>query len=112
MTVDPVAQPVAVPQPTVMLDLDAEVRDDPQANLEPFRFNHAGNLVTLTDPQELDWQVVAYAQENPALMIDAALSKGDRAHVAENPIPLWKMGRVVDKYMAYYGLEDPSGNAG
>lgn len=108
MTVDPVVQPVA--QPRVHLDLDSAVRTDSAANREPFGFNHAGRVIQLTDPRELDWEIVAHAQSNPILLLNEAIAPADHKFIAANPIPLWKMEIAAEKYMAHYDLGDAEGN--
>lgn len=108
MTVDPVAQPVA--QPRVHMDLDHLERTDSAAGREPFGFNHCGKVIQLTDPREMDYQVVAYAQNNPITLLNEAISVEDHKFLAKNPIPLWKMEIAAEKYMKHYDLGDAEGN--
>ena len=106
-----VEQPVApAPAPRVNLDLDSLERPPSEANREPYSFALAGRVITLLDPQELEWDLVLNAANDPAALLYNAMSRKDRRFVSEKGVPLWKMTKAVEGYMAYYDLEDAEGN--
>ena len=108
----PEAQPVAPVQPRINLDLDSLERDPVKAKREPFRFVAGGRAIVLIDPEELDWEVVAYAQSDPPAILRAAMTVEDRKFISGLKIPVWKIAELADNYLAYYDLGDIAGNVG
>jgi hypothetical protein len=88
--------------PPTTLDLDALERDG--ATLDPFSFAHNGRRYTLLDPKEVDWQDLISALSNPFVFFEKTLAGGDQAAFLDTKMPAWKLNKLIDGYMEYYGL--------
>lgn len=95
---------INLPEPGVILDLDAEERS-PKDIKPPFISKVGGKNVTFADPSEIDWRDLA-AVEIPADLLRVALSKEDRKHMSETPLEGWKFNRLMEAYYTHYDLED------
>ena len=93
-----------LPEPGVILDLDAETRPEKDVK-PPFVVKVGGRNVTFTDPTEIDWKDLA-AVEIPADLLRVAMSKEDRRHLSETDLPGWKFNRLMEMYYLHYDLED------
>jgi hypothetical protein len=98
-----------LPEPGVILDLDAEVRD-PKDVKPPFIVKLGEKNVTLADPTEVDWKDLA-AVEIPADLLRVAMSREDRNHLASLDLPAWKFNKLMEAYYVHYDLEDKIRNA-
>lgn len=98
-----------LPEPGVILDLDAATRD-PKEIKPPFVVNVEGQKVTLSDPTEIDWRDLA-AVEIPADLLRVAMSREDRLYLQGLALPAWKFNRLMDAYYTHYDLEEKIRNA-
>lgn len=90
--------------PDVVLDLDAEQRDEDEVK-EPFTFKYGGRSMTMIDPEEIDWLDLVDLK-SPTEILSYALTSEDRTFLFGQSMPGWKMGKLVKAYMNHYGLED------
>lgn len=90
-----------LPATGIIFDLDAEERDDVK---EPFVANIGGRAITMTDPEDIDWQDLLDI-ENPVAFLRFCVSDDDRDHIFEQSMPGWKLGRLMDAYMKHYGVD-------
>lgn len=90
---------------TVDLDLDALERPAEEASIQPFTVKIAGRTITMTDPQEIDWQDLVDL-ESPVEFMRHCVNDDDRAHIRKQSIPGWKIGQLMEAYMEHYRLED------
>lgn len=95
---------VKLPEPGVVLDLDAEERD-PRDIKPPFRSVIGGKTLTFADPMDIDWRDLA-AVEAPAQMVRLALSPEDADHISRQGLPTWKFNRLMEAYYKHYNLEE------
>ena len=93
-----------LPEPGVILDLDAEVRDEKDIK-PPFVVKIGDRKVTLEDPTEIDWRDLA-AVEIPADLLRVAMSTEDRIYLQGVDMPAWKFNRFMESYYTHYDLED------
>lgn len=94
-----------LPQPGIILDLDAEPDLDPEDRKPPFVVKVGGKVITFADPSELDWRDLA-AVEIPVDLIRVSLSREDRDHISQTPMTSRTFGRLMKAYYDHYGLED------
>lgn len=96
-----------VPQaaPKVSLDLDALDREG--APTEPFTANHLGRVYTFEDAQEIDWQKLMAALQNPRVFFQLTLGN-DAKDFLGGQLPTWKLRRLMDAYRNHYGLLEPA----
>ena len=93
-----------LPQPGVILDLDALQR--PEAEVKPpFVVNAGGRQITFTDPSEIDWQDLA-SLEVPADLFSVAMDREDRRYFRELPMPGWKFNKLMESYYTHYDFEE------
>lgn len=98
-----------LPQPGVILDLDAVERDAKDVK-PPFVVSVEGKQVTLQDPTEIDWRDLA-AVEIPADLLRVAMSNEDRNYLSGLALPTWKFNKLMEAYYTHYDLEDKIRNA-
>lgn len=98
-----------LPEPGVILDLDAETRD-PKDVKPPFVAKIGDRNVTLQDPTEVDWRDLA-AVEIPADLLRVAMSKADRNYLQGLALPAWKFNKLMEAYYTHYDLEEKIRNA-
>jgi hypothetical protein len=93
-----------LPEPGVILDLDAESRPEKDVK-PPFVVKIGGKNVAFADPTEIDWKALA-AVEIPADLLRVAMSREDRKHISETNLPGWKFNLLMQSYYDHYDLED------
>jgi hypothetical protein len=98
-----------LPEPGVILDLDAEARD-PKDVKPPFVAKVGERNITLQDPTEVDWRDLA-AVEIPADLLRVAMSREDRNYLQSLALPAWKFNRLMEAYYVHYDLEEKIRNA-
>lgn len=91
-----------LPEPGVVLDLDAETRPDAPP---PYVIKVNGKSITFADPDEVDWQDLV-SISIPADLLRVSLSKEDRKHLNDAKLPTWKFRKVIDGYYEHYNLEE------
>lgn len=107
MTEDKTATTPAV---RVNFDLDEVERPKHRAERPPYAFGFQGRVITLTDPEELEWSEVMAATGNPATLLQLAMTRKDLRFLEEHRVPIWRMTKLAEDYMQYYDLEDLEGN--
>jgi hypothetical protein len=93
-----------LPEPGVILDLDAEERD-PKDVKPPFVAKVGDRNITMADPSEIDWRELA-SVEIPQDLLRVAMSKEDRNHLQRTALPGWKFNRLMEAYYTHYDLEE------
>lgn len=93
----------------IALNLDTAERDSKEIR-EPFAFVVGGRQLVLSDPADLDWQVVN-AIDDEVEYLKSAMKPDDLEHFLAQPIPLWKIEQLGRKYQEHYGAGEP-GKAG
>lgn len=87
------------------MDLDAL---EHEATEEPFTFTLGGQVYELHNPEDVDWQdnsELAEANENDLRpLVRMLLGEEQYAGFAENRVPLWKLGKLIDGYYEHHGL--------
>lgn len=87
----------------IQVNLDTLERE---VKREPFSFVLNGRQIVLSDPADLDWQIVeSFTSEREFLR--HAMSEADLEHFLTNPMPIWKMEHLGKQYQAHYGIEEP-----
>ena len=95
---------VPMPDPSVILDLDAAERPEEEVK-PPYVVKVGGKSITFTDPAEIEWRLLA-SVELPGDMLRISLSEEDRAHIRSVQLPGWKFNKLMKGYYDHYGLED------
>lgn len=78
---------------------------------EPFTADILGRTITMTDAQDVDWKVLA-EMESPIEFIRYCASEEDRDYLREAPLSGAVFGKLIEAYMAHYGLGDKGKGAG
>lgn len=95
---------VKMPDPSVILDLDAEERPEEDVK-PPFVVNVGGEKITFEDPANIEWRALA-SVNIPGDLIRISLSVEDRNHLKGLSLPAWKFNKLMKAYYDHYGLED------
>lgn len=86
-------------------DLDALEREGAK---EPFVVQIGGERANFSDPQELDWQeLVTMNTEDPHQFLRAVIAPDDQDKFFNAHMPAWKLNKLVEAYMAHYGMPMP-----
>ena len=94
----------AAAEPKLGLDLDALEREGEVPG--SFTFRHVGEIYTMVDPQEIDWQDLLSGLRNPALFVKFAMSSADQKRFFGARVPAWKMNKLMQGYREHFGLPD------
>jgi len=95
---------INLPEPGVILDLDAEER--PASEIKPpFIVKVGGRNVTFADPADIDWRELATVSI-PADLLRVSLSKEDLKHLQGLNLNAWKFNKLMEDYYDHYDLED------
>lgn len=100
---------INLPEPGVILDLDAEVRD-PKDVKPPFIAKVGDKNIVLEDPSEIDWRDLA-AVNIPADLLRVAMTREDRQYLSDQALPAWKFNKLMEAYYTHYDLEEKIRNA-
>lgn len=90
------------------LDLDKLERE---GAVGPFDFQLEGKRYIMSDPQEVDWQDLLSAMQNPTMFFRLVLPTDDQQEFFRTRLPSWKMRKLMESYQDHYGLPT-AGNAG
>lgn len=74
---------------------------------EPYGFMVGGRPYVLTDAQEVDWQDLAAAMQDPVNFFRKALPAAEAARFLATRIPGWKMQQLIKGYLEHFGLGIP-----
>lgn len=86
----------------VSINLDTLSRE---VTFEPFVAVVEGKRFEMDDPNEMDWKELAYALEDPRLILQLALTEDDYRTFMSMRVPTWKMRTLAETYMRHYGIE-------
>ncbi len=89
--------------PTDKIDFNLDVVER-EKTYKPFVVGIGGRSVTMTDPSEFDWKDLADIDQ-PVQFFKYACDAETRAFLLAQKIPGWKLGKLIEAYMAHYGLE-------
>lgn len=93
------------------VDLDLDAAERPRESVkEPFTVRLGGKVISMTDPEELDWQDLLEI-EDPTDFLRFCVSDEDRAHIRKQKLEGWKLGRLMEAYMSHYGLDEKLADA-
>lgn len=84
------------------LNLDTVTRDQEFA---PFVFVVGDRAIELGDPAELDYQDLLEC-DTPLQFIRYTATEEDRNFLAQQRIPGWKLGRLLEEYLKHYKAEE------
>lgn len=99
---EPTSSPVA-------LDLDKMEREGAPG---PFDFTLEGRRYIMSDPQEVDWQDLLSAMQNPVMFFRLVLPPDDQRAFFQTRLPSWKMNKLMTAYQDHYGLPTAGNPAG
>ncbi len=92
------AEPTAGP---AALDLDKLDREGAPG---PFDFVLEGRRYIMSDPQDVDWQDLLSAMQNPVMFFRLVLPADDQTAFFTTRLPAWKMNKLMSAYQDHYGL--------
>ena len=92
-----------LPQNNIVLDLDA-VERPAEDIVPPFVVNVAGRLITMSDPEEFDWQDLLNIQ-TPQDFLRYCVSADDRDYLRDLKMPGWKFGALMKGYQRHYKID-------
>lgn len=87
----------------VNLNLDA-VERPAEDRVDPFKVVVGGRVITMTDPEEIDWQDLLTI-EDPIQFLEFCVSEEDRDYLAEQKIPGWKFGHLIQGYQKHFKID-------
>lgn len=93
----------------VQINLDTVEREK---SYEPFSFVLDGEALTLTDPADLDWQVLASIEKPVQFFRHCFQSEDDREKFRKAKLPGWKLNELISTYIRHYGLDTAGNGAG
>lgn len=97
------AKPHGDTPPKVTINLDTLEREQTP---EPFVVFVGGTRITLEDAALVDWQVLAYAEQNPRRLLKTLMSEQDWSAFVKMSLPSWKIRALVVAYREHYGMVD------
>jgi hypothetical protein len=89
----------------VALNLDTLEREG--GPTDPFVFVHGGERILLSDPAEMDWQKLLNAMRDPVVFFQLVIPPDCRDAFFNAPMAGWKMNKLMQSYMAHYGMSSP-----
>lgn len=95
-------------KPSVALNLDTLERE---GKPEDYAIVLGGKRVVLADAQELDWQTLMVAMNDPHAFFRLIVPEESQEHFFKRKLETWKMRAMMDAYNAHYGLTDPGNPA-
>lgn len=95
-------------KPTISLNLDSLERE---GRAEPFAIVLGGNRILMSDAQDVEWQSLMLAMQNPHAFFKLVVPADDQDAFFAADLATWKMRRLMEEYTRHYGLTDP-GNPG
>lgn len=89
----------------VNVDLDLDAEDEGYEPRPPYQVRIGGKVISLTDPEEIDWQDLMDV-ENPVNLLRYALNDEDRTHLYGLGLPARKLTKLVEGYMKHFGMDE------
>lgn len=80
-----------------------------ERTFEPYVVSIGDRSVVMTDPADLDWQILANI-ERPTEFFRHVIADDDKKTFSDAKIPGWKLNLLITDYLKHYGL-DTAGNA-
>lgn len=96
-------------KPSSALNLDTLEREG--GTKPPFEFTLRGQDYVLSDPQDVDWQDLLVAMNNPIAFFRYVLPEVDQTSFFAGKLETWKLNVLMSKYQEHFGLPSP-GEAG
>lgn len=96
-----------LPVQGLVIDLDAAERQDSKP---PFKAKIGDRVITMIDPQELDWRDLL-AMQDPREFLRLTVSPEDRDYLSRQAIPGWKFGQLMEAFYRHYDLEELAASA-
>jgi hypothetical protein len=89
----------------VSLNLDTLEREGgPQ---DPFVLVLGGERILLSDAAEMDWQKLLASLNDPRVFFRLVIPPDDHKTFFGTDMSAWKMNKLMESYMAHYGLPSP-----
>lgn len=86
----------------IVFNLDEQER---AAAPEIFSTLVGGKRITMTDPEDLDWEDLL-AIETPYDFLTYSCSPEDRRHILSLKLPGWKFSKLIEAYKQHYGFDE------
>lgn len=99
---DPVAQQIKIHD-----NLDELERDAAEVH-EPYVFVWGGEVLTAGDPSDIDWQELLDSEGELAVLKKCLSDEDLGKFVAVTGKPGWRLRELIKRFLAHYGIEDPS----
>lgn len=92
---------------SIAFDLDSRAAAAPVEE-NPFTFRLAGEVLTLADPERVDWQQwqLAIDSGSPYQVLGALLNEEDGDLFFDASVPLGDMRDLLEAWKEHYGVED------
>jgi hypothetical protein len=87
----------------VDFDLDS-VERDAQDVYPLFHSNIGGKRIPFINPDEVDWQDLAFL-DSPVELLQFLVTPEDLRHIREQKIPGWKLGKLMEAVTTHYGWD-------
>lgn len=72
---------------------------------EPFVTLVGGRPITMTDPEDFDWEDLM-AIESPYDFLTYACTPEDKRYILGQKMPGWKFGKLIEAYQQHYGFDE------
>ena len=92
-----------LPQNNIILDLDTVERPAEDV-VAPFVVTVKGRVITMTDPEEFDWQDLLTIQ-TPQDFLRYCTTAEDREFLRDLKMPGWKFGQLMKAYQKHYKID-------
>lgn len=87
------------------LQVDLSLDDlEKERTREPYRTKVEGRVITLNDPQDIDWLDLMNIEDDPTQFVIHCMSDDDADFFMGLRIPAWKVNILMDAFMKHYGL--------
>lgn len=86
----------------ITFNLDEQERE---TKVEPFVALVGGRSITMTDPEELDWEDLLMI-EGPYDFLTYSCSPEDKRYILAQKMPGWKFGKLIAAYQQHYGFDE------
>lgn len=88
----------------ISLNLDSLERE---GTVEPFVIVLKGRRILMSDAQDVEWQTLMLAMQNPHAFFKLIVPADDQDDFFSAGLPTWKMRKLMEAYTTHYGLTDP-----
>lgn len=86
----------------VAINLDKLEREGAK---DPFVFRFEGERIETADIQEVDWQDLLIATENPRLLMRLIIPEEWQEKFFSAKLPSWKLNALMSAYFAHHGVD-------